>query len=107
MTIALPPREVDDLCARVAKWSAGRNSATVKEVLPLAGELHHVSIVVLLGRYFICRYLQLSNRHLSRTEWARGCRAWGRYGKQEGETRFSQLSREFMADMAWWRWFWR
>ena len=39
MTIALPTRKVDDLRARVAEWTAERQSATVREVLSVSGEV--------------------------------------------------------------------
>ena len=72
MTIALPPRKVDDLRAQVAKWPVGRETATVKEVLVLAGKLHHASFVIRPGRYFVRRLLQLSNLHLNGAERAGG-----------------------------------
>ena len=71
MTIALPARKVDDLYARVAEWPPERETATVKEVLVLAGKLHHASFVIRPGRYFVRRLLQLSNLHLSGAERAR------------------------------------
>ena len=72
MAIALPTRKVDHLRARVAKWTAERQSATVREVLVLAGKLHHASFVIRPGRYFVRRLLRLSNLHLSGTERAGG-----------------------------------
>ena len=32
MTVALPTRKVDDLCARIAEWPGDRQSATVRGV---------------------------------------------------------------------------
>ena len=72
MSIALPTRKVDDLRARLAEWPAGRQTATVKEVLVLAGKLHHASFVIRPGRYFVRRLLQLSNLHLDGGERAGG-----------------------------------
>ena len=72
MTIALPTRNVDDLRARAAEWTAERQSATVREVLVLAGKLHSASFVIRPGRYFVRRLLQLSNLHLSGAERAGG-----------------------------------
>ena len=73
MTIALP-KKVDELRARLAEWPAGRQTATVREVLVLAGKLHHASFVIRPGRYFGRRFLQLSNLHLDGAERAGG---WG------------------------------
>ena len=46
MTIALPTRKVNDLRERVAGRTAERQSATVREVLVLAGKLNHASFVI-------------------------------------------------------------
>ena len=46
MTIALPVRKIDDLRARVAEKPSGRETATVKEVVVLAGKLNHASFVI-------------------------------------------------------------
>ena len=105
MTIAMPTRKVDDLRARVAEWTAERQSATVRGVLVLAGKLHHASFVIRPGRYFVRRLLQLSNLHLSGAERAGGGEAWGKYRKRAEARRVLRLSREFMADMGWWRFF--
>ena len=105
MTIALPAREGDQSRARLtAECPAGRQTATVKEVLALAGKLNHQSFVIRSGRYFVRRLLQLTNLHLSGADRARGGGAWGRYRKQAEARRIVRLSREFMADVGWWRW---
>ena len=72
MTIALPTRKVDDLRARVAEWTAERQSATVREVLVLAGKLHRASFVIRPGRYVVRRLLQLFYLHLNGAERAGG-----------------------------------
>lgn len=72
VTTALPPRNVDDLRAGVAKGPVGRKIETVKEVLLLAGQLHHASFVIRHKRYFVRRLLQLYNMRLKRAELARG-----------------------------------
>ena len=46
MAIALSARKVDGLSARVAKWTAGRETATAKEVVVPAGKLHRASFVI-------------------------------------------------------------
>ena len=51
MTIALPARKVNNLRARVAEWPPEREMATVKQVLVLAGKLHHASFVIRPGWY--------------------------------------------------------
>ena len=48
MTIALPERKADDLRQRVAEWPPERETATMKQVLVLAGKLYHAFYVCLL-----------------------------------------------------------
>ena len=83
MTIALAARKVDDLRARVAECPPERETATVKEVLVLAGKLHHASFVLRPGRYLGRRLRQLSNLQGNVAEQARGGggRAGGNYGE--------------------------
>ena len=73
ITISLPARKVVELSARLAaEWPTGRRTATVKEVLVLAGKLHHASFVIRSGRYSVRRLLQLINLHLNEAERAGG-----------------------------------
>ena len=55
------------------------------------------------GRYFVRRLLQLSSLHLSGAERAGGGQAWGKHRKRAEVRRVLRLSREFMADVGWWR----
>ena len=63
---------MDELRVQLADWPARRQTATVREVLVLAGKLHHVSFVVRPGRYFVRRLLWLSKLHLDGVERAGG-----------------------------------
>ena len=63
------------------------------------------SFVIRPGRYFVRRLLQLSNLHLSGAKRAGGREAWGKYREQAEARRVLRLSRKFMADVGWWRWF--
>ena len=60
MTISLPVRKVKELRELLEEWPAGRSTATVREVLVLAGKLHHAAYVIRPGRYFVQQLLQLS-----------------------------------------------
>lgn len=44
--IPLPERRVSELPEMLEAWPEKRNKATVREVLGLAGKLHHVSYVI-------------------------------------------------------------
>ena len=58
MMVGLPQRKLEDLRQRLAKWPPERRKATVREVLSLAGKLHHhAAYVVRTGRYFVHRLL--------------------------------------------------
>ena len=78
MSISLPDRKVKDFQERLEEWPEGRKTATVREVLVLAGKLHHAAYVVRPGRYFVRRLLQLNKLHLSGDERAGGGGAWGK-----------------------------
>ena len=78
MTISLPDRKINELREMLEEWPEEKNKATVREVLVLAGKLHHVAYMVRPGRYFR-RYLQLSKLHLNGLE-KRG----GGYGEEAG-----------------------
>ena len=105
MTVGLPERKLDDLRHRLGCWPPGRREATVREVLSLAGKLHHAAYVVRPGRYFVHRLLRLANLHLTGEELRGGGDAWGRLRKNAEAERTVALTREFMADVGWWRWF--
>lgn len=72
----------------------------VREVLMLAGKLHHASYVVRPGRYFFYRLLLLSVLYLGE-ELAVGGGAWGRTRKKAEAERALMLTPELMADVVW------
>ena len=43
MTVGLPQKKLEDLRQRLAKWPPEWREATVREVLSLAGKLHHAA----------------------------------------------------------------
>ena len=102
---SLQPERVDELREMLQKWPSARMHATVKEVLVLAGKLHHAAFVIRPGRYFVRRLLQLAGLHLNGVERAGGGDAWGRQRKKAQASKRLALSREFMADVGWWRWY--
>ena len=67
MTISLPARKVLELRNLLEEWSAWRSTATVRELLVLAGKLHHAAYVIRPGRYFVRR---LSAAEQDESEWA-------------------------------------
>ena len=101
MTISLLGRKINELRDMLQEWTEKRNNATVREVLVLAGKLHHVAYVIRPGRYFVRRFLQLSKLHMKGQEKRRG--GGGRERKKAGAERVLYLT-EFMADVEWWRW---
>ena len=58
MTVRLPQRKLEDLRQRLANWLPERREATDREVLSLAGKLHHAAYVVRPGRCFVHRLLR-------------------------------------------------
>jgi len=74
-------------------------------VLVLAGKLHHAAFVIRPGRYFVRRLLQLTGLHLNGAERAGGGDTWGRQRKKAHSRKVLRLSKEFMADVGWWRWY--
>ena len=78
MTISLPVRKVKELRELLEEWPAGRSTATVREVLVLAGKLHHAAYVIRRGTYFVHLLLQLSGLHLNGQEKRGRGSAWGR-----------------------------
>ena len=78
MTISVPPRNIRELQQLLEEWPEVRRTATVREVLVLAGKLHHVAYVIGTGRYFVLRLLQPSKLHLNGQEKQEGEGAWGR-----------------------------
>ena len=65
MTISLPTRKVKELQEVLEEGPTGKSTAIVREVLVLAGKLHHAAYVIRPGRYFVRRLLQLSKLHLN------------------------------------------
>ena len=62
---------------------------TVREVLSLAGKLHHTAYVIRPGRYFVHKLLRLANLHLSGEEMRGVGDAWVRLRKvAEAERQF-------------------
>ena len=104
MTISLPGRKITELREMLQEWPEERSKATVREVLVLAGKLHHVAYVIRPGRYFVRRLLQLSKLHLNGQEKRGGGGAWGKDRKKAEARRVVYLTEEFMADVEWWRW---
>ena len=104
-TISLPEQKVQDLRERLAEWPPHRKQATVREVLVLAGKLHHAAFVIRPGRYFVHRLLQLAGLHLNGMERAGGGDAWGRHRRKAHARKVVQLTWEFMAEVGWWRWY--
>ena len=51
MTISLPPRNIRELQELLDEWPEARLTATVREVLVLAGKLHHGAYVTRPWRY--------------------------------------------------------
>ena len=87
MTVGLLQRKLEDLQQRLATWLPERREETVREVLSLAGKLHHAAYVVRPRRYFVRRLLRLTNQHLTE-ESSGGGDAWGRLRrKAEAERR--------------------
>eukprot|EP00752_Nemacystus_decipiens_P007888 g7048.t1 len=105
LTIGLPDRKVAQIRDMLEKWPADRTTATVGEVLSLAGKLHHAAFVIRPARYYVRRLLQLSNLHLSGSEKAGSGEVWGAQRKAAEQKRRLKLTPEFMADVGWWRWY--
>jgi len=91
-TISLPEQKVQDLRERLAEWPPHRKQATVREVLVLAGKLHHAAFVIRPGRYFVHRLLQLAGLHLNGMERAGGGDAWGRHRRKAHARKVVQLT---------------
>ena len=71
VTVRLPQRKVEGLRQRLASWPPEQREATAREVLSLAGKLHHVA------------YVQpLPNAHLTEKESRGRGDAWGRFRKR-------------------------
>ena len=104
-TLSLQEERVAELREMLEQWPSTRTHATVKEVLVLAGKLHHAAFVIRPGRYFVRRLLQLAGLHLNGVERAGGGDAWGRERKRAQAKRVLTLDEEFMADVGWWRWY--
>lgn len=103
MTICLPARTIDEVKEIVKDWSAGRRTATVREVLMLAGKLHDEAHGLGPGWYFERWLLQPSKLHVNGQYKGEGG-AW-RGGKKRVEARrVLDLTEMFMRDMEWWRW---
>ena len=101
MTISLPGRKINEKQEMLQEWPEERSKATVREVLVLAGKLHHVVYVIKPGRYFVRRLLQRGELHLNGREKKWGGRAWGRDRKKAEAGRVLYLTEEFMADVEW------
>ena len=68
MAISLPGRKNNEQREMLQEWPEERSNAAVREVLVIAGKLHHVAYVTRPGRYFVRRILQLSKLHLNGQE---------------------------------------
>ena len=103
MTICLPTKTINEVKEIVKDWSAGRRTATVHEVLMLAGKLHDEAHVIGPGWYFERQLLQPSKLQVNGQYKGEGG-AW-RGGKNRVEARRAlDLTEKFMRDMEWWRW---
>ena len=74
MTVGRPLRKLEDLRQRLAKWPPERREATVREVLSLAGKLHHAEYRTLIsGRHSTVTLLgghsNEAQRKLANSEW--------------------------------------
>ena len=103
MTISSPPWEIRELQELLEEWPKGRRTATVREVLVLAGKLHHVAYVIRPARSFIRRLLQLRKLPLDGLETREKEGAWGRSRKKAEATKVLRSTEEFMEDVGWWR----
>ena len=65
MTVSLPLQKLRDLQERLEAWSTTRETATVREILVLAGKLDHAAFVVWPGRFSVRKLLQLSMLHVN------------------------------------------
>ena len=104
MTISLPGRKINELREMLQEWPEQRSTATVREVLVLAGKLRHVAYVIRPGPYFVRGLLKLIKLHLNGQENRGGGGGWGRDRKKAEAGRALYLTEEFMADVEWWRW---
>ena len=80
MTTCLPGIKINELREMLQEWHEERSKETVREVLVLAGKLHHVACVIRPERYFVRRLLQLSELHLD----GQDKRGEGGPGEEEG-----------------------
>lgn len=105
MMIRLPQRKLEDLRQRLANWPTERREVTIRDVLSLAGKMHHGAYVVRPGRYFFHRRLRLANLHRTGEKLRGGGDEWGRHQRKEEAEGRLYLTPELMADVGWWRWF--
>ena len=68
LTTSLPPRNIRELQELLEEGPERRRTATVRDILVLAGKLHHVSYVIRPGRPFVRWLLQLSKLRLNGEE---------------------------------------
>ena len=80
MPTPLPVINIRELQQLLEEFPNGGRTATVREVLVLAGKLHHVAYVIRPGRYFVQRLFQLSKIHLNQHYKRRGGRHVGKKG---------------------------
>lgn len=78
---------------------------TVREVLLLAGKLHHAVYKVWPGRFFVHRLLWLADLHLTEVKLRGGGGDWGSFWKNINMERIVEQTPEFIVDKSWWRWF--
>ena len=77
MTISLPGRKIKELREMLQEWLEERSKATVREVLVLAGKMHHVAYVI--TRAVFCAAASAAEQATS--EWAGEKGEGGRWGK--------------------------
>jgi len=90
MTVGLPQRKLEDLRQRLKTSTPRRREAIVREVLSLAGKLHHAAYVAQRGRYFLYSVLRLANLYITGDELRGGGEAWCRLREKS----------EFVTDIA-------
>ena len=85
MEVRLPQQKLADLKAATNQW-LGRRRCRKRELLSLIGKLAHVCKVIVAGRTFLRRMINLSTRRRNLEDWV-------------------TLNQEFRSDLAWWHMF--
>ncbi|CAM9799176.1 unnamed protein product, partial [Sphacelaria rigidula] len=94
MRMSIPQRKISEMQELFAEWPQSRNTASVREVLSLAGKLRHFCNVVRAGKFFVWRLTKMTGLDHRRFE---DFNAPLRHG-----SRRVQIKAEFHADLNWW-----